>query len=237
MKKLVLTTACALAVTGSAFAQGSVNWGSISAGNYTAQTNSTLYSPLFGGGPAPGGAIGNAGGATGGFYFELLYNTSFTGSQVARPTTLAGLATWQDTLLQATNSATPGRLTVMFGINGAPVPWAAGTTNNIMLVGWSANLGPSWLVVSNELATGSYIGILQGLGQNGYFGVSVTGYINPFATGVTPGAAVFGSAATSQGLPIMSLLTPLYVLPVPEPTTIALIGLGGLSLLLFRRRQ
>jgi hypothetical protein len=49
MKKLVLTTACALALAGSGFAQGFVNWGSISFANVTAQTNGTTYSPLFGG--------------------------------------------------------------------------------------------------------------------------------------------------------------------------------------------
>jgi hypothetical protein len=29
----------------------------------------------------------------------------------------------------------------------------------------------------------------------------------------------------------------LYLVPVPEPTTLALAGLGGLSLLLFRRQR
>jgi hypothetical protein len=48
---------------------------------------------------------------------------------------------------------------------------------------------------------------------------------------------VFGTTATAQGLPIQSLLTPLYLVPVPEPTTLALAGLGGLSLLLFRRQR
>ena len=57
MKKLVLTIVCALAMTGAAFAQGTVNWGVISPAAMTVQTNSTQISPLFGG-AANVGAVG-----------------------------------------------------------------------------------------------------------------------------------------------------------------------------------
>src|SRR5882724_7236834 len=246
MKKLVLTIVSAFAVTGIAFAQGDINWSSISPSAMTAQTNSFLYSPLFGGGTANGpgtGAAGVTGSATTSglsYYYELLYNTSFTGSQVAGASspsnsfaTLFG-GTWLDAGRGGTNSSTAGRLTPINSGTSLTVPWAAGVTNNIILVGWSANLGTSWGTVSNELATGSYIGILQGLGQNGFFGVSAAGFIAP--NSADPGVTVFATAAGPQGLPINSLLTPLYLLPVPEPTTIALAGLSGLSLLMFRRR-
>ncbi len=230
MKKLVLTTVCALAVTGAAFAQGTLNWVAVSPAAFTAVTNGTQYSPLFG-----GAAAGLTSGATattaGGFYYELLYNTSFTGSQVASPTTLAGLATWADAGLAATNTvSSTGKASGFPGNTAATVPWNNGTTNNIMLVGWSSNLGTSWTVVSGELQDWSAYQI-----ANAYFGESAAGYINP-AVG-NPGYGAFGTAATASGLPIKSLNTPLYLLPVPEPATFALIGLGGLSLLLFRRRQ
>jgi len=248
MKKLTLTIICALAMTGVAFAQGTVNWSTISAFTMTAQTNSTQWSPVFPSleGSATGsGAIGDVAGnvsyASGsGFYFELLYNTSFTGSQVAAPdaATLLG-GTWLDTGLTATNSSIPGRLASVNPSLSATVPWSSGTTNNIMLVGWSANLGSSWTTVSNDLATYLFLSYTTG---DIFFGESATGYISPSATGASFGTAVFGTAATSQGLPINSLNTQLYILPAtttlaPEPSTIALAGLGGFSLLLFRRRK
>jgi hypothetical protein len=60
------------------------------------------------------------------------------------------------------------------------VPWAVGTTDNIVLVGWSDNLGATWGTVSNELATGSFVGVLAG--ANGFFGISVAGYMAPKLT-------------------------------------------------------
>src|SRR5690242_1623178 len=123
MKKLVLTTLCAVAVTGAAFAQGTLNWSTISPAAMTARTNSIEYSPLFGGGAA-GGAAGLTGSATTSgqhFFYELLYNTSFTGSQIfgaSAPSnslsTLLG-GTWLDTGLTATNSSVAGFLVPVNG--------------------------------------------------------------------------------------------------------------------------
>jgi hypothetical protein len=235
MKKLALTTVCALAMVGAAFAQGNLNWQSITAAAMTAQSNSTAYSPFFGGGSTGSGAIGSAGGAASlgtGFYYELLY-TSFSGTQATIPT-LASLLAWNDTGLEASNSTTAGRLSTINPNAGATVPWSPGTTDSIVLVGWSADLGATWGVVSNELANSTYAAVLAG--QQGFLGVSTTGYTTTFTTSTSPGATVFGTAQP-QGLPINSLLTQLYLLPVPEPTTLALAGLGGLSLLLFRRQR
>jgi hypothetical protein len=236
MKKLALTTVCALAMAGGAFAQY-VNW-STPFGSITAQTN-TSVSPLLGGTGA-GGIAGNTGGAitTGLVYeYELLY-TTFSGTQAAI-TTLSSLLAWNDTGLAATNGTVAGRLTPVNGNTQTAVPWTGSTTDSVVLVGWSSDLGSSWSSVSNLLAAaaaGNNAPLQAQLaGQQGFFGVSATGYT---ATGSgNPGALVFGTTATAQGLPIQSLLTPLYLVPVPEPTTLALAGLGGLSLLLFRRQR
>ena len=222
-----------MAITGVALAQGTVNWGAFIPTFISAQTNSTSYSPLMGGGSTGGGAIGGTGLAAESFYYQLLY-TTYSGNQ-ATIGTLADLLTWSDAGLNAINSsAAAGRLVGNPLNTGATVPWATGTTSSIVLVGWSANLGTDWATVSTELNNGTYQTILNG--ENGFLGVSATGYIA--AGGSNPGTTVFNSAATAQGLPIFSPNTQLYLLPaVPEPATFALAGLGGLSLLLFRRRQ
>ena len=242
MKKLVLSTVCAFAMAGAAFAQGTVQWATISSGNMSGQTNSTQISPLFGGAATGAGAVGNTSTASAGFYYELLYRSQLVaGQQVLdpSPTTLASLFAWSDSGLGATNSVNIARALVPIGNQnnaGASVPnsWNNGTTNDIMMIGWSANLGTSWLSVSNDLANW---GTVQStiVGQ-AFFGVSVTGFINPLTTGTSPGAPVFG-AANAQGTPIIAPLTQLYLLPVPEPASMALIGLGGLSLMLIRRKR
>lgn len=195
----------------------------------TAQTNSTLASPFFGGGPTGGGAVGSMA-TSSKFYFTLLYNTSFSGTQIATPSfaTLFDGTSWLDTGLMATNSTSvAGRLVPVNPNTAATVPWANGITNNIMLVGWSGNLGTTWSAASTALTSGSFIG-------DPFFGVSATGYLNPGTS--NPGMNVFGTAATASGLPINSVNMQLYIV-VPEPSTIALAGLGGLALAYFSRRK
>jgi hypothetical protein len=242
MKKLALTVVCGLAATSMAFAQGNVNWSAITFGAVTMQTNSTQYSALFGGGNTGSGAVGNTIGAASlgtGYYYELLYNTAFSGSQVATPSTLAGLKTWWDAGLTASNNATTsGRLVPINNAAAVAVPWSPGTTDNIVLVGWSANLGSSWSSVSNILQNWSTDAINY-VNQSSFFGTTkFTGYTTTVATTVTTGVTIFGNSAVVTGLPIgNSTLSQLYLLPVPEPATCALLGLGGLSMLLFRRRK
>jgi len=96
-----------------------------------------------------------------------------------------------------------------------------GSSYTTMLVGWSANLGTTWSQVSAEYTGGSWNG-------PGYFGFEQGGY-------VSPNAGAPGSSVGQLGYANNSLV--LYSVPVPEPTTLALAGLGGLSMLFLRRRK
>ena len=233
MKKTLATIVSALAFVGAAYSQGNIRWDTIPFNAMTAQTNAVSYSPLFGGGAA-GGTQGVTASAGGGFYYALLY-TAYSGSLAAQPGSLGSLSSWQETGATATNStAVAGRLTPIGANAGFAVPWSPGVTNSIMLVGWSSNLGTTWTTALATLQSASALGNVVG---NAFFGMSATGYITTLSTSTSPGSTVFGTAATAQGLPINSLLTPLYLVPVPEPSTLVLAGLGGLSLLAFRRKK
>jgi hypothetical protein len=208
-----------IGMTGACLGQGTVNWQTIYFTAITAQTNTQQWSPLFGGESTGGGAIGNTAPASSGliYYYELLYNTNFTGSQMPTPYTVAALlGTWHDTGLTATNSNAfgGGRLMPVNPNAAAVVPWNYGTTNNIMLLGWSANLGTSWAAVSNKLANWDYY--RSTFWDDTFFGESATGYLTPEASGTSPGAAVFATGPTTNGLPIYSLNMQLYWLSPPE---------------------
>jgi len=129
-----------------------------------------------------------------------------------------GAGTWTFSGLYATNlvNSTGGRFS---GGNGVAVPnWAAGTTQSYEVAAWSSALGhdfnPTWLVNA----------------PGGLFGVSAVG------TGVAGGGA--------QSLPTMQLFggatgiqAGFTLTAVPEPTSMALAGLGAAALLIFRRRK
>jgi hypothetical protein len=231
MKKLALTSILALGMTGAVFAQGEINWGSISFTFFTAQTNTTQLSPLtgLGGGAAlTGGSVGNTVAAANSFYYELLYNTSAT--QVSSPTTLAALDGWLDTGLEGVNnSSSAGRaLPTNGGTTEGTVPFTA--ESSLMLVGWSANLGSTWATASSVLNSPNALASVVG---TAFFGETTTGFITPGPNGIAPGATVFGTG-TGQ---IKDLLTPLYPVSVPEPTTLALGAMGVASLLALRRKK
>jgi hypothetical protein len=155
-----------------------------------------------------GGTTANiAGNATATYYFGLLLANSAAG-----PFTFSGV--------YATNSSAAGR----FVENGIQVTgWAPGTTKFFEIAGWEKNLGPtfnsSWLTQAPPGLFG-----VSGIGSGTAGGTDTTG--NSFPT-----LPLFGGTSGIQsGFNLASTA-------VPEPTSMALAGLGAAALLIFRRRK
>jgi hypothetical protein len=212
-----------IGMTGTCFGQGTVYWAGLSAAAITAQTNTQRFSQVFGNGGTNPGTIGYTAPASSGlaYYYELLYNTNFTGSQAPTPDAAALLGTWLETGLTATNHRnTAGWLLPVNPNIAAVVPWAPWTTNNIMLVGWSANLGTSWAAVKIKLANWDYYS--SSITGEAFFGESATGYITPGIANPSP--MVFGTGPTANGLPIYSQNMQLYWLPPPATAAPVIVG-------------
>jgi hypothetical protein len=197
MKKLLLTTLCAAALSFGAFAQGTFS---------------------FGNGPSTLWLLENAGvvttntGNLGGYVFELYRAPAGT-------TTDNGFV---GTGILATNLASAGRLN---GGTGIAVPGAPlGGTGSILVRGWSLNLGSTWTAAATAWA----------LGTPGYLGSSAIAsqflWGGDGGSGPVPASPAFaGSSGIQTGVILHA--------NVPEPTSMALAGLGAASLLLFRRRK
>ena len=227
MKKLLTILAVASVAT-LAYAQGTV----------ILQNGNALYLVSTNGAPGEALAGPTAKTALGFDYAVLIANY---GGPVPNSSPLD--AAWSAPVLTGVNFAiTAGGISGQGGPSGAAATgWGAptagqytdGTEKYFLIVGWSSNLGTTWGTVSADLASGW--ATLPG--TYAFFGTSAIGF------GFTGGGP-------SPGLPAPSLFNPTPGMPggltsgfdlnyivVPEPTTIALAGLGGLSLLLFRRRK
>ena len=106
------------------------------------------------------------------------------------------------------NVATP------FGTSGASLGYFQ-SGNVFALTPYTAGTTVYFEVLAYQTAAGSYAGSLN------------RGHSAPFSA----------TLATGLNLPDTANFTPFTVSEVPEPATLALAGLGGLSLLLFRRKQ
>lgn len=213
MKK-ILTTLLVSTVATLAFAQGTVY--TLNTGSGLGISTNTLASVS--------GAIAGAGD----YYFALLTQTAGAATTSQNPVD----GSWQFAGVYMTNIASAGVINGGASATTANGTWANNTTQWYIIAGWSANEGATWATVANELTTGNWA-------ANGFFGVSAVGSGQPGGgTPALPAYHLFGTTVTSQGTPVGGfLLNAVSSAPVPEPTTMALAGLGSLSLFLFRRRK
>jgi hypothetical protein len=240
MKKLLSIASGLFIGTAMLHAQGEVVFTSIGLGILT----NTGFSS-FGGGSETGGISGNAATvANGGSFMYALFIQPYTGTLSSTATNPIengwNLATIYGTgaPVIATNGVIPGGLFGPGGASGVAIDGWAFPTNEFsylssgreyfMIAGWSTSLGTSWEQLSDLLADN-----FATFSAPGFFGVSTIG--NGYAGGgplLLP-ESLFGNNAVTQGVGAFTM----YEIPIPEPTTMALAGLGGLSLLLFSRRK
>jgi hypothetical protein len=238
MKKLVLTAMALAAGITLSHAQGTI-------------TISSTAAVVFTNGATSGAAFGGAAGA---YSYEVLAMTStafagLSGQQQAGVYSLlanqSDISLWSDTGITGTSTTlhqggiSSTATTTANGTWAAPTSGAGYSTapsyDYYSIIGWSSALG-NWATVSAELAANS-LG-----GTSGWFGQSGTAYnyAGGGASGLGSVSLFAGSAATglagSGGLPSTGAVV-LNALPVPEPATLALAGLGGLSMLFLRRRK
>jgi hypothetical protein len=148
---------------------------------------------------------------------------------------------WTGAVLTGNNfTITAGGIAGQGGGAGATAAgWGAPTGPNYtdateryyMIVGWSSNLGTTWATVAANLASGW---ATPWGANNAFFGTSVIGY--GFSGGGSFSLPAPNLSGVSTGMP-GGLSSGFQLMLVPEPTTMVLAGLGGLSLLLFRRRK
>jgi hypothetical protein len=226
MKRL-LTIAASLGVATVAFGQGEINFAN-TAGATTKVSTSSAFPGVQAGSALTAGA--------GAYYYEIFWTTntaSLTSDTAASSLdpTLANGGFAELTGVQAQSTATAGRIAISAGgdSNGdAAIPGqGAGNTVDAVIVGWSASLGSSWTQVKADVDA-----VLLG-GTSpvaGFYGESEVGsYI--LGGGSTPVPyALFGTAPAAPGFVLGAL-------PVPEPATFALCGLGAAALVIFRRRN
>jgi hypothetical protein len=245
MKKTLITLALATAFVSTGLSQGFVSWGN--ANNTRITTNSVL------GGASTGNISANAGTVGTTYYFALFYSASATtvgGSSGSSSPVLgnAGIYAFSDaswTFLNpagpyagytfgaayATNTGTAGRYQPEnFDPNQSATLVPFTSAAQFVEIGWSANIGTTWQQLQAYLANPAASGLGQGwVGESDVSGALTPG--NPNASPPGLPTTIFGSTA--------GLINPfvLGLVPVPEPATLALAGLGGLSLLLFRRQR
>jgi hypothetical protein len=226
MKKTLFTIGLASLAVLSSHAQGYVVF---SSSTQNMSTNNAGVAAL--GATASGKTLG-----VGNYYYALFSSSTITtgaalsGNVSGYAFNTSGWTFDADPTAVAASTATAGRFlpTAPNGDGTTTVPGlTGGNSYNFVVVGWSANLGTTLAAAQAALSTAGVSGFI---GQSAVSGPIATGN-----GGSLPASAVFGGIAPAiQAFTLGSFSN---VAVIPEPTTLALAGLGGASLLLFRRRK
>jgi len=217
MKKL-LTIAALVGVTSLSYGQGYVAFANSSGSRFS--TNAPGSSPGSNFVTVAAGTIG------GQFYFELFASTTASTISSTSDPTLNG---WTAVHI-ATNITQGGRINGNYEDStggAAQIPgFAAGSTANFAVVGWSSSIGTSWAEAQAWWANGAHSGSAQG-----YFGINTTVASGvPLATFGGPYNSLFGTGpGIINGWGLSAF--------IPEPSSFALAGLSAAALLIFRRRK
>lgn len=234
MKKVILGAIAIVALSNYSFAQGEVQI------NNTSTAGTKIFVNAVNGGQSAGQSGSLLTGASGAYTFELFYNTQANPAagtpNVADSATPWLTAGWVDAGAadQGLNTGTSGRINDAGNIGFVVLPTSASTAvgvqANLELIGWNTAIGGSTLSSFETAYTAALA--TQSTLQYGYSAVanillgnnSAPGNSNFFA----PGSGGVSGFTLGQVTPVA---------PTPEPATMALAGLGGLSLLALRRKK
>jgi hypothetical protein len=223
MKKIIAIASVAAMASVASFAQGLVSI------NYT---GSSLLVSTNGGAGATGKIVG-----ANSYYFELLDSTSTTLASTANQIygNALNAALWTDSAVTGASGAGLSAGKVLGSASAAAGNWAAAPSaaafsapDSYIIVGWSANYGSSWANIATAVANGT----LGSLGA-GWFGDSAIG-INVAGGNGASAINLWGNQTATPGY---GLSAGFALTPTPEPATMVLAGLGGLSLLALRRKK
>jgi len=207
MKKILSIFAVACVAT-VGYSQGSVSTGN-NAAAYAISTNGVTLGKTFGTSQDPGGQS---------YAYQLLYSATSTAA-VGSGSSANTISAWSlgPTMTEGIGAG---------GITGAASAsmGAANTTYYIELVGWSTGLGTTFASIESTIEAGDTSSIA---GQ--FLGFSNVGQVTT-ATSPAPGTTIFSAGAIPSGFDLNPVT-------VPEPTSIALAAMGGLSLLALRRKK
>jgi len=209
MKKL-LTLAALLGTAAMSFGQGYVNFQNLSTSRVS--TNGSLMAA------APVGT----------WYYALLVATS---TQNSISSDYAG---WSFAVM-GTNTALAGRLTGNNADNNGAVQipgFGTSATADFAVVGWSSNIGSDWTAYRLWWNNGQH-DLGPGAITGGWSGTSVVAQDIALAPFLGPYNSMFGPASAGAIPGFNMAFTP----AIPEPSTIALAGLGAAALVIFRRRK